>query len=237
MMLNNKERIIHVAKRLEELRKKLVFIGGGIIGLILDQDYLLQPRPSYDLDAIVEIYGMLDFEEINDQLRKLGFKHNVRDQIICRWEIDGIQVDIMPTDPKILGFSNKWYKEAARTASNYFLEKELEILLISAPYLLATKIEAFESRGRKDFFGSHDFEDLITIIDGRKNIVKEISQSSKDLQKYFIEKFSSYLKDGDFIQALPGHLNPYGTVAPIREAYIIETIQRILQLDSGQSGN
>lgn len=225
--MNNKERLIYVAKKLAELKSKLVFVGGGIIGLLLDPDYLLWPRPSYDVDAIVEVYGLLAFEEINKQLRKLGFKHNMQAQIICRWEIDEIQVDIMPTDPKLLGFSNRWYKDAARTAVNYLLEENLEILLISAPYLLATKIEAFENRGRGDFFGSHDFEDLITILDGRKSIITEILQAPENLREYLQEKFKLYLTNDDFIQALPGHLSPYGPVAAARTEKVIKIITSI----------
>lgn len=38
---------------------------------------------------------------------------------------------------------------------------------LSAPYLLATKIEAFKTRGNSDFLGSHDFEDIITVIAGQ----------------------------------------------------------------------
>lgn len=66
----------------------------------------------------------------------------MQDQIICRWEIDHIPVDIMPTDPMLLGFSNKWYPEAVKAAEKYFLEDDLDILLITAPFLLTTKIEA-----------------------------------------------------------------------------------------------
>lgn len=51
--MTNLERLIHVAKKLGELRKQLIFVGGGTLGLRLDPDYLFRPRPSYDVDAIV----------------------------------------------------------------------------------------------------------------------------------------------------------------------------------------
>jgi UDP-glucose 4-epimerase len=35
-------------------------------------------------------------------------------------------------------------------------------------YLLATKLEAFRSRGKDDLYGSRDFEDIIALIDGRE---------------------------------------------------------------------
>jgi hypothetical protein len=33
--------------------------------------------------------------------------------------------------------------------------------MVTAPYFLATKIEAFYGRGKKDFLASHDMEDII----------------------------------------------------------------------------
>ena len=35
--------------------------------------------------------------------------------------------------------------------------------------------EAFSGRGRGDYAGSHDLEDLLTVIDGRAAIVQEIA--------------------------------------------------------------
>lgn len=227
-MVNNKERLIKVATKLDQLRDKLVFVGGGIIWLLLDPDYLLPPRPSYDVDTIVEIYGLVAFNKLNEQLRSLGFKHNITDNVICRWEIDGIPVDVMPTDPNILGFSNKWYQAAAHAAQTYSLAKELNILLISAPYFLATKIEAFKSRGRQDFFGSHDFEDLITIFDGRKNLIAEISQASSELQIYLKEQFAEFLSNDNFHLALPGHLAPYGTLATARAEEVTKLLKKLI---------
>jgi len=50
----------------------------------------------------------------------------------------------------------------------------IEIRIASAPHFLATKVEAFLGRGNNDFMGSADMEDIITIIDGRTEIIQEI---------------------------------------------------------------
>ncbi len=62
---------------------------------------------------------------------------------ICRWDCDGILIDIMPTDKGVLGFSNKWYKDALANALHTKINNSVSINVISAPYFLATKIEAF----------------------------------------------------------------------------------------------
>src|SRR4028119_950961 len=29
---------------------------------------------------------------------------------LCRWQYEGISIDVMPCDESVLGFSNRWYK-------------------------------------------------------------------------------------------------------------------------------
>src|SRR5690606_16803893 len=102
-------------------------------------------------------------------------------------------------------FSNPWYHAAIENAEKYLLGPELDILLITAPYLLATKIEAFEGRGKQDFLGSHDLEDIVSLIDGRKNILNDISNAEDDLKKFLAKMFNEYLKNPEFLRAIPGH--------------------------------
>jgi hypothetical protein len=41
-------------------------------------------------------------------------------------------------------------------------------------------------------------------MDGRREIVKEIKNAENDLRDYLAGKFSQWLKDPDFMDALPG---------------------------------
>lgn len=70
----------------------------------------------------------------------------------------------MPLDEKILGFSNRWYRAAMDAAVTRELPGGLSVRVVTAPYFLATKIEAFHGRGTGDFAVSHDLEDLINWI-------------------------------------------------------------------------
>src|ERR1700682_5225818 len=49
-----------------------------------------------------------------------------------------------------------------------------EIRVVTAAFFVATKLEAFKGRGKGDFFGSRDLEDLISVVDGRATLVAEI---------------------------------------------------------------
>ncbi len=159
------------------------------------------------MDVITEIGSRSDYITLEDDLRNLGFKNDMSDSsVICRWKLDDLTIDIMPTTADILGFSNKWYNDALHNAKPYMLTNDLKIRLITAPYFIATKIEAFYGRGNNDFYGSHDLEDLIAVIDGRSELVEEVQESAPALKTFISEKISSFLGNRDFMQALPGHV-------------------------------
>jgi hypothetical protein len=80
-----------------------------------------------------------------------GFIRDVSPEApICRWTVASVKVDLMPTSETVLGFSNPWYGEASRSATRHILPSGISINLISAPAFLATKLEAFDSRGGGD---------------------------------------------------------------------------------------
>lgn len=56
--------------------------------------------------------------------------------------------------------------------------------------MLATKIEAFKTRGNNDFLRSHDFEDIITIIAGRIEIADEILLAEEKLKAHLKQFFA-----------------------------------------------
>jgi len=113
----------------------------------------------------------------------------------------------MPSDPSILGFSNIWYAPALENAQSIAVG-EMAILVVTAPYFVATKLEAFHGRGKNDFRMSRDLEDTISIVDGRSELVEEIRASPGDLQNYLSAEFRALLSNRDFMEALPGHLLP-----------------------------
>lgn len=229
-MVSNIPLVFHVASKLGTLRKQLVFVGGSIVELLLDKDYPLPPRATKDVDTIVKVYGYGSFAQIEKELRKRGFHNNLSSNVICRWEIEGVVLDVMPTDPSVLGFSNVWYQDVVKHAQPYCLRSELEIFLITAPYFLATKLEAFESRGGQDYYGSHDLEDIITLLDGRESLFDEINNSELNVKSYLIEKFNAYRNNTYFINALPGHLSLYQTGTDERVERIENIIAKIAEI-------
>jgi hypothetical protein len=203
----NLARLATAAKKLGPLLDEIAFVGGCVTGLLITDPAAAPVRPTLDVDAIVAIRSYLEFTLFEDRLRDLGFHQpHTEGAPICRWMNGDLVLDLMPTDSSILGFSDRWYRPALENAQRVRID-EYELRLITAPYFLATKLEAFHGRGKEDF-SSHDLEDIVTVIDGRPELVDEVRLAPADLQEYLSGEFGALLSNRDFLDALPGHLLP-----------------------------
>ena len=135
----------------------------------------------------------------------------------------------MPTKTKVLGFGNEWYKAAFDTAIQTTLPSGTKIRLIQAPYFLATKLAAFYSRGAGDYILSHDFEDIVALIDGREELVDEIASTDATLRAHLAESIAIFLADSDFHAALPGHL-PGDAANQARLPVIIDRLRMVARV-------
>lgn len=194
-----------VAAALGELCDELVLVGGCAASLLIDTPTAPPPRVTYDVDLIAVVAALRDYHALEERFAQRGFKRDVSaDAPLCRWRIGGIEVDLMPTDEAVLGFSNRWYAEAAATATRLILPSGTSINLISAPAFLATKFEAFHTRGKGDLLLSHDFEDIINVVEGRQSIVEEVGAGGTALRSYLTRQFANIIATSDFTNVLPG---------------------------------
>lgn len=204
----NLEQLLAAVAKLEPLLGQIVFVGGCVTALLVTDQAAAPVRATLDVDVIVEAASYAEFTILEERLRKLGFRESRTEGVpICRWENGDLLLDFMPVDPSILGFSNRWYGPALKSAQTVSTGTH-EIRVITAPYFLATKLEAFRARGKSDFRMSHDLEDIVTIIDGRSELVDEVNLASTELRKYLSDEFGDLLSNRDFLEALPGHLLP-----------------------------
>ena len=126
-----------VARRLGPLRDRVAFLGGAATVLLITDPAAPEVRPTRDVDVIAEITSRIEYYRLEETLRELGFVQDVADEgPICRWSVGGLVVDVMPTDEKTLGFSNRWYRAAIRESVYVDLEPGLTIRLVSAPYFV-----------------------------------------------------------------------------------------------------
>lgn len=189
-MKNPIELLEEACQMLQPLIDQLVFTGGATIGLYLNEEAALDVRATNDVDCVCEIVTRKEYYQLGEQLRQLGFQEAIEGPT-CRWTTsNGLIIDVMPTEPKILGFSNRWYRPALQRRVEYTLPSGQKIFIFAAFDLLAAKIEAFQGRGNGDFYGSADFEDIITLLDGRTEILSDLGQSPVDVRKYIADWFN-----------------------------------------------
>jgi len=190
----NTQRISKVFSALGMLQNHVVFIGGATLSLYAELPQT-DIRPTKDVDVLVELIAYSNLASLEEDLRKLGFQNDVESAFICRYKLGEVVVDIMPTDEDILGFSNKWYKEGFQQSIESELPDGARIKIFSAPYFLASKLEAFKSRGEYNGRTSHDFEDIVFLLESRPSIWNEMKQAPSGLVEYLKTEFSTLLQD------------------------------------------
>lgn len=202
----NLEMLAVVAKALKGLKERVVFVGGATIELYVPPAGP-EGRATDDVDCVVEMTSLVKYHELEEELRKLGFTHPMGGGVpICRWGYSGIPVDIMPTGGEVLGFKNRWYAGGMAHARTAVLPDGQTVEIFSAPFLLASKIEAFLDRGRGDFLGSRDMEDIVTVLDGCPNVKEEIEGAPDAVRDFLTRKLREFLQNGRFIDSLQGHI-------------------------------
>lgn len=206
--MKNQELLIAVCKEIEPMLDQLVLVGGCATELLVTDAAAPTARPTQDVDMIIDIISLSGYHNTEKQLRNLGFTQAMDDQnIICRWIKNDLILDLIPTDEKILGFTNRWYTYAIKHSQKAVLDN-IEIHHISAAIFIATKLEAFDSQGKGDYFASHDLEDLIAVVNGRDELIEEMKDTPEEVASFIQQRFSEFLRDDNFDDALPGLLPP-----------------------------
>ena len=215
-------RIKAVANALGELKDKVVFVGGSTISLYPDRP-VFEVRPTDDVDVIIEILNYVDRMELEEKLRSIGFTHDIESGIICRYKIQGIIVDIMPTNDASIGFTNKWYPDGFANAINHQIDEMLTVKILSAPYYIATKLEAHKSRGNNDGRTSHDFEDIIYILENRATIWKEMNNAGESVKEYLQSEFLILLENPNLFEWIDVHVE---RGSPPATYFIMDALQK-----------
>jgi predicted nucleotidyltransferase len=200
-----------VAIGLDDLLTKVVFVGGAVAELYADNPELSDIRPTKDVDVVIELGSRLKYYELEEKLRSKGFKNDIRkDAPICRWIYKDTLVDIMPDDESIIGFSNQWYQQGIKHKITKTLPNGIEIFMFNPVYFVASKLAAHKGRGGNDLRQSHDFEDIIYILENYSGLLKDILQSNKKLQQYLKISFDELLQNDNITEGIESAL-PYGS--------------------------
>lgn len=229
MPSTNIEMLQAVALGLGNLKDEMVFVGGAVAELYASNPELSDIRPTLDVDCVIELRSKTAHAKLEDNLRALGFANDTsKGAPICRWIYQEILVDVMPSDSDVLGFSNIWYDEGIENKISKTLPDGTEIFVFPPEYYLAAKFEAHKGRGGNDLRQSHDFEDIIYILDNCSELLDNISNANKTVKAYLKEECANLLKNEGLIEGIESAL-PYGFGEEATEI-IMELIQNIANI-------
>jgi len=205
MLRRNLEMVKIVAEALGDLKEQVVFVGGSIIELYADHVVPEEVRPTEDVDMVVNITTRTALADFENTLSGKGFYHDLSDGApLCRWQCNGVTVDLMTTESRILGFGNQWYEPgiASKIERNLPGDDRVRIYLLPLIYYLATKIDAVFGRGLSDLRLSHDFEDVVYLFDNCRSLEIDFSIADESVKKHLSDSFTQIMRMSVFKEAL-----------------------------------
>ena len=216
-----------VAERLGPLRNQVMFMGGTILPLLVAEDVATDIRTAKDVDIMIDMPSKAELYRFEDTLWDLGFR---RESVgaASHWCLDEIGVDVLNADPDIVRFNNRWGAEAMRWAVDRKLDSGLRVNVITAPYYLATKVEAFYRRGRNRYWASRDIYDLLLVVRGCNGIQTLIrEQTSPELRAHLVDEFQKLSLARKRLAKQPSSDNRYLRFFRQLEPEVVDRIQQI----------
>ncbi|MBL8027645.1 MAG: hypothetical protein JNL74_14585 [Fibrobacteres bacterium] len=197
-----------VAIALGKLNSEVVFVGGMVCQFYAQSKAAPAFRPTDDIDCVIEIHTHKEYAALEQQLRGLGFTHDTRQGApVCRKIFKNIKVDFMPSDEKVIGFTNKWFQVGLKHTIEIGLTRKIKIRILELPYFLATKFEALFDRGQGDLY-SHDFEDIVNVLAYRKSF-EDFEILPSILKKALKEWATAIIANRGILEIVKAHLPSY----------------------------
>ena len=194
-----------LAEKLGDLGDEIVIVGGCLPALILDINLVPDLRPTNDIDFVIKAESYGKYALFVEKLKEKGFTERQGDPI-GRYIWGDLVVDVIPTETGVLGFSNPWYKEAFDKAIKKRLPSGRILKTITPIFFIATKLEAFRSRGKGDPLSSPDLEDIIGVMVEFPAIEEELTEASANLRQYISAQFKKLTQMADYPHFLSAHL-------------------------------
>jgi len=224
-MSNIEEAIVKLDTKLKDVSFEFAFLGGSALTLLVTDKSVDPIRITKDVDIIMNVRTRKEYHKADSELERLGFRHDTsEDAPICRWILDDVTVDVLPIREEVLGWKSRWFDESLAAAKTVQVGG-VSVRVITPPYFVALKLEAFEDRGHKDFLTSTDFEDVICLANGREELADEI-MDCENLRGEISQKFKDYLTYPELEDAVDGFVQTE-SAPDVRKKRIMEAFRAI----------
>lgn len=229
-MLKNQTINLNVVEKVDtalgELNKEVVYVGGAVVSLYSTDEGAEHARPTKDIDISVQISSYSQMEALREQLAAKKIYPAIGEKLLYRYAYEGILIDFIPFEEISLGPTNSWLKPGFNEA--YFTKVgNIEIKILPVSLFLATKWEAFKSRG-SDQRMSHDFEDIAYVVDNNLQVVDDVAKASTGVRGFLKEMCAEILNHSARNEIIECHINPF--TREVRRKIIISKLEKILEL-------
>lgn len=194
-----------IARALGELNERVVYVGGAVVSLYIDDPTADDVRPTKDIDITMQIVSLAELEMIREELIRKGFYQSHEDNVICRFRYEDIKVDVMATKPIGWAPGNEWFELGFAHVITKGVD-EITIQLLPLPYFLAAKFSAFYDRGIREPRTSNDFEDIVYILNHTSDLKEQILKAEPLLKEYLKKAFLHIFEDKVLQEAIRGNL-------------------------------
>lgn len=215
-----------IASTLGELNDDVIYVGGAVVSLYVTDEGAEQPRPTKDIDISVQISTYSQMNILRERLATKKIYPVPTETVMYRYSYEDILIDFIPYEETPLGPTNRWLKPGFEKAYPVKIgDAEIKILPVSL--FLATKWEAYKSRGGDPRL-SHDFEDIIYIVDNNLNLVDDVILAEKEVQRFLQGMSEEILSHSSLNEIIECHLNPF--TMEERRKHVINKLEEILKL-------
>lgn len=221
----NRQVIRTIAKALAELNEQVIYVGGATVGLYTNDPAADDVRPTKDVDISLSVANFAKLEEMREKLKTKGFRQTAEDDVICRFRYNDIKVDVMNT--RAIGWApaNPWFDPGFDSKEIVSVEGQ-NIYVMPIHYFLASKFSAYNERGNNEPRTSHDFEDIIYVLDNRTDLLEQVLNAPDDVKVFLKNEIGKIFKDPQKQEAILGNL--YHETRDERFEIMIKKLKAIL---------
>jgi predicted nucleotidyltransferase len=203
--LINRAIIKKIAGALGNLNEHVVYVGGAIVSFYVDDPAAEDVRPTKDIDITLKIASVMELENLRLALVDKGFKQSADLDVICRFKYEDILVDVMSTKAISWIPANRWFEKGFDNMQEAIID-DVTIHIMPLSFFLASKFSAFENRGGDPRF-SHDFEDIIYILDNRTDWdTVLLTEQDNEVKEFLIDRIGAIKSSVMLQEAVIGNL-------------------------------
>ena len=165
------QRVARVVAALGPDADGFTLIGGSAVALSTDPR--VDARPTDDVDLVVHARDEHHRQRNLELLHAAGFRedHTSERALIGAMCLDELLVDVAMTP---FPGRNRWYTDLLEHRVHH---EGTGAWMAEPLYLLATKLEAYSDRGRRDPLASHDLEDVVSMLLSNPSVLTRLSAS------------------------------------------------------------